>query len=87
MIEVSATTAVNEFHALLSKVENGESVRIRKHGRVSARLVPDCDFMTGKDFARIFDGFKATAEDKAAARAIASKIAELDAESDHALAH
>jgi prevent-host-death family protein len=78
MLEVSATTAVNQFHHLLAKVENGESVRIRKRGRISARMVPDCDFMTGKDFAKVFDGFKATAEDRAAASAIAAKIAELD---------
>ncbi|HEX3625592.1 MAG TPA: type II toxin-antitoxin system prevent-host-death family antitoxin [Verrucomicrobiae bacterium] len=87
MIEVSTTEAVNEFHRLLSRVERGETVRIRKHGRASARIVPDTDFMSGKAFANVFAGYKATAEDRAAADAIAAKIAELDAEFDHALAH
>jgi len=87
MIEVTTTHAVNQFHQLLNKVERGETVRIRKHGRASARIVPDCDFMSGKDFANVFVGYKATAQDKAAAAAIAANIAELDAETDHALAH
>jgi hypothetical protein len=50
-------------------------------------MVPDCDFMSGTDFSKVFAGYKATAEDKAAADAIAAKIAEMDAETDHALAH
>lgn len=87
MIEVSTTQAVNEFHRLLNKVERGETIRIRKHGRASARIVPDCDFMSGEAFASVFAGYKATALDKAAADAIAANIAELDAETDHALAH
>ncbi len=87
MIEVTTTKAVNEFHRLLNKVERGETIRIRKHGRASARIVPDCDFMSGEAFAGVFAGYKATAQDKAAADAIASNIAELDAETDHALAH
>ena len=87
MIEVTTTRAVNDFHRLLNKVERGETVRIRKHGRASARMVPDCDFMSGKDFASVFAGYKATTLDKAAADAIAANIIELDAETDHALAH
>ena len=87
MIEVSATRAVNEFHRLLNKVERGETIRIRKHGRASARIVPDCDFMSGEAAAKLFEGYKATALDKAAADAIAANIAALDAETDHALAH
>jgi antitoxin (DNA-binding transcriptional repressor) of toxin-antitoxin stability system len=38
MIEVSVTTAVNGFHRFLGKVERGETVRIRKHGRAFARI-------------------------------------------------
>jgi antitoxin (DNA-binding transcriptional repressor) of toxin-antitoxin stability system len=87
MIEVSNTVAVNDFHRLVRSVERGETVRIRKHGRASVRMVPDCDFMSGTDFSKVFAGYKATAEDKAAADAIAAKIAEMDAETDHALAH
>jgi antitoxin (DNA-binding transcriptional repressor) of toxin-antitoxin stability system len=87
MIDVSATFAANQFHQLLEKAGRGETIRIRKHGRASVRMVPDCDFMSGADFAGVFKGYKATAQDKAAADAIAGKIAELDAETDHALAH
>jgi antitoxin (DNA-binding transcriptional repressor) of toxin-antitoxin stability system len=47
MIEVSVTDAVNGFHRFLGKVERGETVRIRKHGRAFARIVPDSDFMSG----------------------------------------
>jgi len=87
MIEVSATDAVNDFHRLLARVQRGETVRILKHGRASARIVPDCDFMSGKDFAGVFTGYKATALDKSAADAIEANIAHLDAETDNALAH
>jgi prevent-host-death family protein len=87
MIEVTATTAVNQFHELLSKVERGQTVRIRKHGRISARMIPDCDFMSGKAAAKLFAGYQATALDRAAADEITANIAKLDAEADHALAH
>jgi len=87
MIEVSNTTAANEFHQLVRKVERGETVRIRKHGRASVRMVPDCDFMSGQAAAMLFQGYKATALDKAAADQIEANIARLDAETDHALAH
>ncbi len=62
-----STAVVGQFHRFLSMVEHGESVRIRKRGRAVARLVPDCDFMSGEDFARVFDSYKATDLDKAAA--------------------
>lgn len=87
MIEVTTTRAVNEFHRLLDKVERGETVRIRKHGRASAKIVPDCDFMSSEEFASVFAGYKATAQDRATADAIAANIAELDAEGENALAH
>jgi len=55
MIEVSSTDAVNRFHHFLNEVSHGETVRIRKHGRPVARMVPDCDFMPGSDFAKLFN--------------------------------
>ena len=55
-------------------VESGETARIRKHGRASAKIVPDCDFMCGPVFARVFAGYKATSQDRAAADASPLKL-------------
>jgi prevent-host-death family protein len=41
MIEVGAQEAENTLSALLDRVERGEEVRITRHGRKVARLVPD----------------------------------------------
>jgi prevent-host-death family protein len=82
-----STSIVRQFGKYLSSVEAGQSVRITKHGRAVARLVPDRNFMSGKEFAAVFAGYEATAQDKAAADAIAANIAELDAEVIDALAH
>ncbi len=41
MIEVGAYEAKTRFSSLLEKVEQGEEVRITRHGRRVARLVPD----------------------------------------------
>ena len=41
MIEVGAYDAKTQFSALLDRVERGEEVRITRHGRPVARLVPD----------------------------------------------
>jgi antitoxin (DNA-binding transcriptional repressor) of toxin-antitoxin stability system len=68
-------------------VEDGESICITKHGRPVARLVPDRGFMSGKEAADLFRGYKADALDKAAAAEIARSIAQLDAEAGDALAH
>lgn len=87
MIETTATTLARELHEFLSRVEHGETVRIRKHGRAVARLVPDYEFMSGKRAAELFRSHKATAQDKAAADAIEAEIRKLDQEQDHALAH
>ncbi len=86
MIDTTATTLARELHEFLARVEHGETVRIRKHGRTVARLVPDCGFMSGKEFSRLFNGYKADALDKASANAIAANLAELDKDYD-ALAH
>ena len=87
MIEVSVTDAVNGFHRFLGKVERGETVRIRKHGRAFARIVPDSDFMSGADFSKIFADYKADALDQAAASASAANVKKLDEEFEHELAH
>ncbi|WP_058185715.1 type II toxin-antitoxin system Phd/YefM family antitoxin [Terracidiphilus gabretensis] len=41
MLEVGAFEAKNTLGALLDRVEAGEEVRITRHGRPVARLVPD----------------------------------------------
>ena len=87
MIDVSVTTAVNGFHRFLDKVGRGETVRIRKHGRAFARIIPDSDFMSSEDFSKIFADYKADPLDKATASAIAANIKKLDKEFDHELAH
>jgi len=87
MITVSATEGVHSFHKILAQVKRGETVRIVKHGRIRARIVPDCDFMSGEEFARVFEGYQATAQDAAAADAIARNIRALDQEAEDALAH
>ena len=43
-------------------LERGEIVQILKHGRVVAQLVPDSDFMSGKEMARFFAHHKADPE-------------------------
>ena len=87
MIEASASTMAKEFHEFLDRVEHGETVRIRKHGRAVARLVPDCEFITWRKAADVFRPHKADAQHKAAANSIAAEIRRLDVESDDALAH
>jgi len=64
-------------------IEAGQSVRITKHGRPVARLVPDHGFMSGKEFAKLFSGYSADAVDKAGAKQIAKNIAKLDADVDN----
>ena len=87
MKTADSTAVVRQFGRYLSLVEAGGSVRITKHGRPVARLVPDQRFMTGAEFYRVFAGYKAGTLDKAAAKEIAKNISQLDADSDHALAH
>jgi antitoxin (DNA-binding transcriptional repressor) of toxin-antitoxin stability system len=87
MIEATATAMAKQFHDYLVRVEHGETVRVRKDGRAVARLVPDCEFMSGARAADLFRSHKADAEDKAAADAIAAEIRKLDAEGENALAH
>jgi prevent-host-death family protein len=87
MIEVTATDMAREFSRLLGKVEHGETVVVRKHGKAVARLVPDSVFMSGLAAADFFRSHKAGKLDRQAASAIEEQIRKLDRESGHALAH
>ena len=84
MIESTAANMAQHFSEFLAKVERGETIRIRDNGRMVARMVPDCDFMPGKEAAELFSGHQADAE---AANAIASELRRLDVESENALDH
>jgi antitoxin (DNA-binding transcriptional repressor) of toxin-antitoxin stability system len=84
MIESTAANMAQNFTEFLAKVERGETIRIRDHGRMVARMVPDCDFMSGQQAAELFRGHRADAD---AANAIASELRRLDVESENALDH
>jgi prevent-host-death family protein len=84
MQRATATLMARKFSEYLGKVEHGGSVQVLKHGRAVARLVPDCDFMEGKQAAELFRGH---AGDAGAADAVAREIARLREEEDGALAH
>jgi antitoxin (DNA-binding transcriptional repressor) of toxin-antitoxin stability system len=84
MIESTASNMAQHFTEFLAKVERGETIRIRDHGRLVARMVPDCDFMAGHQAAEVFKGHRADAE---AANAIAGELRKIDLESESALDH
>lgn len=87
MIEATATALARDFSSYLGKVEHGETVVVRKHGRPVARLVPDSMFMSGRKAADLFRTYKAGKLDRQAADAIEHQIRKLDQESVDALAH
>jgi prevent-host-death family protein len=87
MKTADATAVVRQFGQFLSLVEAGQSIRITKHGRSVARLVPDRDFMSGKEAADLFRTHKAGKLDRATAAAISDQIAQLDQEADNALGY
>ena len=72
------------FAEFLAKVERGETIRIRDHGRMVARMVPDCDFMLGSQAAALFKNHRADSE---AANAIAGELRKLALEAENALDH
>ena len=84
MIESTAANLAQHFTEYLAKVEQGETVRIRDQGRMVARMVPDCDFISGKEAVELFRGHQA---DAATADAIAGELAKLGLESENALDH
>ena len=87
MIEVTATDMARAFSSFLGKVEHGETVVVRKHGKPIARLVPDSVFMSGRKAADLFRSHKAGKLDRQAADAIEDQIRKLDREAEDALAH
>ena len=87
MIEVTATAMARAFSSFLGKVEHGETVVVRKHGKPIARLVPDSMFMSGRKAADLFRSHYAGKLDRQAADAIEDHIRKLDRESEDALAH
>ena len=84
MQKASATSVARKFSEFLGKVKDGRSIQVLKHGRVVARLVPDCDFIEGK---RAADLFRDHVADPAAADAIARELAQLREDEANALAH
>ena len=87
MIEATASDMARGLHGFLDKAQHGETVLIRKHGKAVARLVPDSDFMDGKQAANLFRSHKAGDADKRAADAIEAQIRQLDQQTEDALAH
>jgi antitoxin (DNA-binding transcriptional repressor) of toxin-antitoxin stability system len=84
MKQASATAVARKFSQYLGKVEHGQSLQIVKHGKIVARLVPDCGFMDGKEAAALFAHHKSDPE---TADAIERELARLKQEEDDALAH
>jgi antitoxin (DNA-binding transcriptional repressor) of toxin-antitoxin stability system len=84
MIESTAANMAKNFTEFLAKVERGEIIRIRDQGRMVARMVPDCDFMPGRQAAELFRGHQPDVE---TANAIASELKKLELESENALDH
>lgn len=84
MIETTASDMARGFHEFLGRVEHGETVLIRKHGRTVARMIPDTGFMSGRSAAALF---RSHAADTEAADAIEAEIQKLDKETGRALAH
>jgi antitoxin (DNA-binding transcriptional repressor) of toxin-antitoxin stability system len=84
MIESTAANLARHFAEFLAKVERGETIRIRDHGRMVARMVPDCDFMLGSQAAALFKNHRADSE---AANAIAGELRKLALEAENALDH
>ena len=84
MIESTAANMAQHFSEFLAKVERGETIRIRDNGRMVARMVPDCDFMTGPQAAGLFRGHRADAE---SADAIAGELRKLGLEAENDLDH
>jgi antitoxin (DNA-binding transcriptional repressor) of toxin-antitoxin stability system len=71
MIEATAENMAEHFAEFLAKVEQGETILIRDQGTIVARMVPDCDFMPGRQAAELFRGHR---PDPEAANAIAAEL-------------
>jgi prevent-host-death family protein len=83
MKQANATLVARKFSEFLGAVEHGETVQIVKHGRIVARLIPDRDFIDGKQMAKLFARHQ---PDPEAADAIEKEIQKLRQEEEDALA-
>ena len=63
MLEVGAFEAKNKLGSLLDRVEKGEEVRITRHGKPLARLVPDLPQHDPADALAALDELSAMAKD------------------------
>lgn len=84
MQQATATAAAENFLHYLDLVERGQTIQIRKRGRLVARMVPDCDFMPGRQAANLFRSHR---PDPEAADAIATELKRLEVDAEHDLAH
>jgi len=84
MKKATATAVARKFSEFLGHVEHVQSVQIVKHGKIVARLVPDCDFMDGREAAALF---ATHVSDPETAGAIEMELARLKQEEEDALAH
>ncbi|HEV2207601.1 MAG TPA: type II toxin-antitoxin system prevent-host-death family antitoxin [Verrucomicrobiae bacterium] len=84
MKQASATLVARRFSQFLGEVQHGHSIQIVKHGKAVARLVPDCDFMSGKRAAALFVNH---VPDPEAADAAEKELLKLRQEEADALAH
>jgi prevent-host-death family protein len=83
MKRATATAIARKFSEFLGRVEHGQSVQIVKHGKIVARLVPDCGFMDAKQAAALFADH---VPDPETADAIEKELARLKQEEEDALA-
>lgn len=58
MITVGAFEAKTNLSALLERVAQGESIRITRHGKPIARIVPDDPELTTSDLTEVIDAIR-----------------------------
>ncbi len=84
MIESTAEDLARHLPEYLGRVERGETVRIRSGGRLIARVVPDCEFISGARAAELFRNHE---PDPESADAVAAELGKLAQDSEHGLDH
>jgi antitoxin (DNA-binding transcriptional repressor) of toxin-antitoxin stability system len=84
VIELTATKVAASFPEYLAKVQQGETIRVFENGRPIAKIIPEVQFMSGKDAAALFKGMT---PDPETADAIEAELKKLKAEADNALDH
>ena len=86
MKTATASDGARKFAGFLALVERGQSVRFQKRGRTVARLVPDRDFMPASAALKLFNQWRPTKQDRAAADAIQAQVDALKKEEVRELA-